>query len=54
MILSKYGGRAVILARFVPIVRTFCPPVGRRSHDAYGRYLAFDIGGGILWVGTMS
>src|SRR6266478_7247250 len=50
---QKYGGRAVILARFVPIVRTFCPPVAGAAMMPYGRYLAFDIGGGILWVGTM-
>jgi membrane-associated protein len=50
---EKYGGRAVILARFVPIVRTFCPPVSGAARMAYGRYVAFDICGGILWVGAM-
>jgi membrane-associated protein len=50
---EKYGGRAVIFARFVPIVRTFCPPVAGAALMPYGRYLAFDIAGGILWVGTM-
>jgi membrane-associated protein len=50
---EKYGGRAVIFARFVPIVRTFCPPVAGAAMMSYGRYLAFDIAGGILWVGTM-
>ena len=50
---EKYGGRAVILARFVPIVRTFCPPVAGAAKMPYGRYLAFDIFGGIFWVGTM-
>jgi membrane-associated protein len=50
---EKYGGRAVILARFVPIVRTFCPPVAGAARMPYGRYLAFDIFGGIFWVGTM-
>jgi membrane-associated protein len=47
---EKYGGRAVILARFVPIVRTFCPPVAGAARMPYGRYLAFDIFGGIFWV----
>src|SRR5712664_745142 len=51
---EKYGGRAVILARFIPIVRTFCPPVAGAAKMPYGRYLAFDICGGILWVGAMS
>jgi membrane-associated protein len=50
---QKYGGRAVIFARFVPIVRTFCPPVAGAAHMPYTRYLMFDIFGGILWVGAM-
>src|ERR1700675_1033239 len=50
---EKYGGRAVILARFIPIVRTFCPPVAGAAKMPYARYLLFDICGGILWVGTM-
>lgn len=50
---EKYGGRAVILARFVPIVRTFCPPVAGAAKMPYSRYLTYDIFGGILWVGTM-
>ena len=47
---EKYGGRAVVLARFVPIVRTFCPPVAGAAKMPYGRYLAFDIFGGLFWV----
>jgi len=50
---EKYGGRAVILARFVPIVRTFCPPVTGAANMPYPRYLIFDIFGGTIWVGTM-
>jgi membrane-associated protein len=50
---EKYGGRAVILARFVPIIRTFCPPVAGAAKMAYARYLTYDIFGGVLWVGTM-
>jgi membrane-associated protein len=47
---EKYGGRAVILARFMPIVRTFCPPVAGAAKMSYARYLAFDIFGGMFWV----
>jgi membrane-associated protein len=47
---EKYGGRAVVLARFVPIVRTFCPPVAGAAQMPYLRYLAFDIFGGIFWI----
>jgi membrane-associated protein len=50
---EKYGGRAVILARFVPIVRTFCPPVAGAAKMPYLSYLAFDICGGVFWVGAM-
>src|SRR6266704_1205614 len=50
---EKYGGRAVILARFIPIVRTFCPPVAGAAKMPYARYLVFDIFGGIFWVGAM-
>jgi membrane-associated protein len=50
---EKYGGRAVIFARFVPIVRTFCPPVAGAASMPYSRYLAFDIFGGTFWVGAM-
>src|ERR1700746_861026 len=50
---EKDGGRAVIFARFVPIVRTFCPPVAGAAQMPYTRYLMFDIFGGMLWVGAM-
>jgi len=50
---EKYGGKTVILARFVPIVRTFCPPVAGAALMPYARYLTFDIAGGLLWVGSM-
>ena len=50
---EKYGGKTVILARFIPIVRTFCPPVAGAAEMPYGRYLAYDVAGGILWGGGM-
>src|SRR6266481_5028272 len=50
---EKYGGRAVILARFVPIIRTFCPPVAGAARMPYTRYLLFDFLGGVFWIGTM-
>jgi membrane-associated protein len=50
---EKYGGKTVILARFIPVVRTFCPPVAGAAEMSYGRYLAYDIAGGLLWVGSM-
>lgn len=50
---EKYGGRAVIFARFVPIIRTFCPPVAGAAGMPYARYLGYDIFGGLFWVGAM-
>ena len=50
---EKYGGKTVIMARFMPIVRTFCPPVAGAAMMPYSRYVAFDIAGGLLWVGSM-
>src|ERR1700686_396598 len=50
---EKYGGKTVILARFIPIVRTFCPPVAGAAQMPYGRYFAYDVAGGILWGGGM-
>jgi len=49
---EKYGGKTVILARFIPIIRTFCPPVAGAAGMPYSRYLAYDILGGIFWVAT--
>lgn len=50
---EKYGGKTIILARFVPIIRTFCPPVAGAARMSYPRYLVYDIFGGAIWVGTM-
>ena len=48
---ERHGGKAVILARFVPIVRTFSPFVAGVSAMRYPRFLAFDVAGGALWIG---
>jgi membrane-associated protein len=51
---EKYGGKTVILARFVPIIRTFCPPVAGAAQMPYPRYLSYDIAGGLLWGAGMT
>jgi membrane-associated protein len=50
---EKYGGKTIVLARFVPIIRTFCPPVAGAAGMSYARYLAYDIVGGFAWVWGM-
>lgn len=50
---EKYGGKTIILARFVPIIRTFCPPVAGAARMRYTRYLAYDVVGGFAWVWGM-
>jgi membrane-associated protein len=51
---EHFGGKTVIMARFVPIIRTFCPPVAGAAGMKYSRYLAFDIVGGFSWVWGMT
>jgi membrane-associated protein len=51
---ARYGGRAIILARFVPIVRTFVPFVAGVGRMDYKRFLAFNISGAFLWIGLFT
>ena len=50
---EKYGVKTVILARFVPIVRTFAPLVVGAAGMPYSRFLPFSIVGGLLWICSM-
>jgi membrane-associated protein len=51
---ERYGAKTIVIARFVPIVRTFAPVLAGVGTMRYGRFLAYNVAGGIGWVVSMT
>ena len=47
---NRHGGKTILLARFLPILRTFAPFVAGVGHMPYARFLAFSFAGSVLWI----
>ena len=51
---ERYGGKTIVIARFVPIIRTFAPVVAGVGQMRYARFVFYNVFGGIAWVASMT
>jgi membrane-associated protein len=51
---EKHGGKTIIIARFVPVVRTFAPFVAGMARMAYPRFVSYSFAGSILWIASLT
>lgn len=50
---ARHGGKTIIIARFMPVIRTFAPVVAGMGEMHYTRFLAYNVVGGVTWVWSM-
>jgi membrane-associated protein len=51
---EKHGGAAIVISRFLPIIRTYVPFVAGLAEMTYARFTAYNVGGAVLWVGSLA
>lgn len=50
---ERYGGKTIVIARFMPIIRTFAPFVAGIGRMSYLRFVFFNVTGGVFWIGSL-
>ena len=51
---ERYGGKTIIIARFVPIIRTFAPFVAGIGRMSYGKFMSYNVSGALLWIFSLT